>query len=360
MAKKNLSPLVVKYFLLLFFITILMAGRLLWPLASTLILSLLLVNLFRPVYNFLHRYMSASLASLLTCSLIVILVFVPLFFFVNALSREAAAYLQYIQEMHLGVKVKDFLQHSAMLDRLQSRFHSLGITFNPDTLSQELNNYARIMGMFLYGKASAWAANIVNFVIDFALMVLISFFLLIDYERLVDFVKRLSPLPDEQEEQLIDKFQGISQAIILGNGICGILQGLAGGILFTYLGINAPILWGGIMAVMAFLPIVGIGIILVPTAALFFVKGHLGLAIFIIIFYVITSISIDSLLKPKLVGRQMKMHTLLVFLSLIGGLSVFGVLGIIYGPLIITAFLTMADIYTKNYDSFVKGTGRDD
>ncbi len=216
------------------------------------------------------------------------------------------------------------------------------------------------MGMFLYGKASAWAANIVNFVIDFALMVLISFFLLIDYERLVDFVKRLSPLPDEQEEQLIGKFQGISQAIILGNGICGILQGLAGGILFTYLGVNAPILWGGIMAVMAFLPIVGIGIILVPTAALFFVKGHLGLAIFIMIFYVITSISIDSLLKPKLVGRQMKMHTLLVFLSLIGGLSVFGVLGIIYGPLIITAFLTMADIYTKNYDSYVKSTGRND
>jgi predicted PurR-regulated permease PerM len=352
--QKHLSPFIVKYFLLLFAITILLVGRLLWPFVSILILSFLLVNLFQPIYNFINRYTSKPFASLLTCSLIILLVFVPLTFFVSSLSQEAAAYLQYIQDIHLSVKIKDFIQHNSIIANLQERLSAFGITFNPDNFSQEFNNYARLFGVFVYDKASAWAANILNFIIDFTLMFLTIFFLLVDYDRLVDFIQKLSPLPNDQEAQLITKFQDISKAIILGNGICGLIQGIAGGLLFAYLGINAPILWGGIMGVMAFLPIVGIGIILIPAAIIFFISSQMGLAIFIIIFYLFLSLSVDTLLKPKLVGSRVKMNTLLVFLSILGGLSVFGMLGIIYGPLIITAFLTMSEIYLKNYDHHIK------
>ncbi len=334
-----------------------MAGRLLWPFFSILILSFLLVNLFRPTYKLLTRHTSRPFASLLTCSLIIILVFVPLTFFVNSLSKEATAYLQYLKEVHLSTQIKDFIQHNSIISSLQIRLANLGIKFNPDDFSQEFNNYARMFGLLIYSKASAWAANILNFVIDFSLMIVISFFLLIDYDRLVHFIQRLSPLPNNQERQLINKFQDISKAIILGNGICGLIQGIAGGLLFLYLNINAPILWGGVMGVMAFLPIVGIGIILIPTAIIYFVNGHIGLAIFIAIFYLVLSLSIDSLLKPKLVGNRVKMAPLIVFLAILGGLSVFGVLGIIYGPLIITAFLTMSEIYLKNYDKYIKTTG---
>jgi len=354
MENKPLSPYIVKYFLLLFVITILFMGRLLWPFSSILILSFLLVNLFRPTYDFINRYTSKPFASFLTCSLIVILVFVPLVFFASSLSQEASAYLQNIKDIHLSVKIKDFIQHNSIITNLQARLSTFGITFNPDNFSQEFNNYARMFGVLVYAKASGWAANILNFIIDFTLMILAIFFLLIDYDRLVDFIQHLSPLPNDQEAQLITKFQDISKAIILGNGICGLLQGVAGGLLFAYLGINAPILWGGIMGVMAFLPIVGIGIVLVPTAIIYFISAQVGLAIFIVIFYLVLSISVDSLLKPKLVGRKAKMNTLLVFLSLLGGLNVFGVLGIIYGPLIVTAFLTMSEIYLKNYDYHIR------
>lgn len=360
MAKKTINPFVLKYFLLLFTITILLTGYLLWPFVSILILAILLSNLFRPIYNFYRRYTSPQFASLLTCGLIVLLVFVPLTFFANSISQEAVSYLQYLQDIHLGLKLKAFIQHSTFIATLQDRLHNtFGIKFNPDNFSQEFSNYARMFSLLLYDKASAWAANIFNFIIHFSLMILISFFLLIDYDRLVDFLQRLSPLPNDQEDQLIDKFQDISKAIILGNGICGLLQGLAGGLLFAYLGINAPILWGGIMGIMAFLPIVGVGIILIPTAIIFFIKGQLGLAIFIAIFYLVLTLSVDSLLKPNLVGRKVKMNTLLIFLTIIGGLSVFGVLGIIYGPLIITAFLTMSEIYLKDYDPYIKATGRE-
>jgi predicted PurR-regulated permease PerM len=113
-------------------------------------------------------------------------------------------------------------------------------------------------------------------------------------------------------------------------------------------------LWGGIMAILAFLPIVGIAFVLVPASFILFLKGKIGLAIFMLIFYAALSFSVEYLLKPWMVGERVKMHTLLVFLSIIGGLSVYGVLGIIYGPLIVTAFLSLADIYRTNYQDYVK------
>lgn len=352
------TPLILKFFLLLFFVSILMVGRLLWPFVSIVILSLLLVNIFRPIYKYMTRYMSDHFASLLTCFLIILLVFIPLTYFVIELSKEGIAYFNFIKGINFAVKTRELIQNSALFGKFQTLLDRYGIALQTEDISNNLAAFARTIGLFFYTKMSAWAANVIHFIISFSLMILTIFFLLIDYERLVDFIFRLSPLPEDQENQLINKFQEIAQAILLGNGICGILQGVLGGLLFAYFQLGSPILWGGIMAVMAFLPIVGVGAVLLPTALIFLLKGSVGKAIFTTVFYFILSMSVEYLLKPKLVGHQVKMHTLIVFLSIIGGLSVFGVLGIIYGPLIITAFLTLADIYLKNYAKFVNGTSK--
>jgi predicted PurR-regulated permease PerM len=188
-----------------------------------------------------------------------------------------------------------------------------------------------------------------SFVMQFCFLILVIFFLLIEIERLIRFITRLSPLPDDQDTLLMNKFLEISGVILVGNGISGLFQGLMGGILFALLGINSPVLWGAIMAVLAFLPIFGIGLVLLPTAAILLLAGSTGQAVITVIFYVILSFSVEYLLKPKFVGSHVKMHTLLVFLAIIGGMAMFGVLGIIYGPLIVTAFLTLTDIYLKEY-----------
>ncbi len=88
-----------------------------------------------------------------------------------------------------------------------------------------------------------------------------------------------------------------------------------------------------------------------------FIKESIEQLVWFIVFYLILSVSVDNLLKPKLVGQRVKMHTLLVFLSIIGGLNIFGILGIIYGPLVITAFLTLTDIYRTNYQTMVNPLG---
>ena len=197
-------------------------------------------------------------------------------------------------------------------------------------------------------------ANIVNFVVDFFFMLLIVFYLLIDSQRLVSFIVGLSPLPDDQDEKLIQKFKDMAGAILIGNGLGGLIQGTLGGIVFAFFGFRSPFLWGVIMALLAFLPIVGVGAVFMPAALYLILQGRLAAGIFFIVFYIVLSGGIEYLFKPKLVGKRVQMHTLLVFLSIIGGLKLFGILGIIYGPLVVTAFLTLTDIYESSYQRIVE------
>ena len=123
--------------------------------------------------------------------------------------------------------------------------------------------------------------------------------------------------------------------------------------MFAILGLNSPILWVCIMAILAFLPIFGIGLVMIPTAIIIIIGGHIAKGIFLFIYYLVLSLSVEYFLKPKLVGTQVKMHTLLVLLAILGGLAVYGILGIIYGPLIVTAFLTLSDIYMTKYEKHI-------
>jgi predicted PurR-regulated permease PerM len=353
---KPFSPLVFRYFLLLFLVSFLLLGRLLWPFFSILIVSFLLAGLFQPVFKFLHVRLrfSGQFSSLVTCNLIILVVFVPLTIFVLALSKEVLGLYPIIKGKNLALLLQQLLVENEVVIRLKDLFGVFGIELHPERFSSALSEFAKVAGLFLYNQASSWAANIMNFVFSFFMMVIVIFFLLIDQERFISYVLELSPLPDQQERQLFRKFEEIAKAVLVGNGICGLLQGFLGGTLFMLFNISSPILWGGIMAILAFLPIVGIGIVLVPAAVILFLKGKIGLAIFMLVFYAALSFSVEYLLKPWMVGGRVKMHTLLVFLSILGGLSVYGVLGIIYGPLIVTAFLSFADIYRDNYSEYVR------
>jgi predicted PurR-regulated permease PerM len=353
---KTFSPLVFRYFLLLFFVSFLLLGRLLWPFFSILILSFLLSGLFQPVFKLFHSRFkfSQQFSSLVTCFLIVILVFVPLMIFVVALSKEVIGIYPLIKGKNLALMLQQLLAENQTVLRLKEMFAGFGITLHPERVTGTLSEFGKVAGLFLYNQASFWAANIMNFVVSFFMMVIVIFFLLIDQERFISYVLELSPLPDQQERQLIKKFEEIAKAVLVGNGLCGLLQGFLGGALFMFIGISSPILWGGVMAILAFLPIFGIGLVLVPTSAIFFLKGQVGAAIFLLIFYATLTFSVEYILKPWMVGGRVKMHTLIVFLSILGGLSVYGVLGIIYGPLIVTAFLSLADIYRDNYSEHVR------
>ncbi len=349
-----LSPMRIRFFIMVFFIAIFFFGRILLPLWPILVLSFLLTNLFRPVYLFMAKKLPESSSSILTCLLIIAIVFIPLFFFIDALTGEALSLYQWGKNSRLPMKIQNLIQNSSHFTNLVNSLQEMGVDFRVSQVSDALTDFAKMAGLFLYNQASAWAANAVQFLFMFFMMMLVIFFLLIDQPKIIDYIVKLSPMPDDEDRLLIQKFEEIANAVLKGNGVCGIIQGILAGSLFAILGLNAPILWGCVMAILAFLPIFGIGLVMIPTAILVAVNGKVGTGIFILFFYMVLSFSMEYLVKPKMVGEQVKMHTLLVFLSIIGGLSVYGVLGIIYGPLIMTAFLTLSEIYITKYDKYIQ------
>ncbi len=354
---ENISRnLIFWFFVLCFLVSFLLLGKLLYPFLSILVMAAVVSSIFHPLYRYLQRpkYIGRSFASVITCFCVFLILFIPIVFFVGILTQEAYNLYQAARDAGINDQVTHFLNQTQVLDKVNAILEPFDIQFTGEQLKTTISTASKNVGLFLYQQATSLASNTLSFVVNFFLMLLVVFFLLIDGHRLVTFIVDLSPLPSDQDQMLINKFNDMAGAILIGNGICGLIQGVLGGLAFWVLGIPSAFLWGVIMALLAFLPIVGIAAVFLPAAVFVFLKGRVAAAVFMVIFYLVVSGGIEYGFKPRLVGQRVKMHTLMVFFSIIGGLKVFGILGIIYGPLIATAFLTLTDIYRANYQWLVE------
>jgi predicted PurR-regulated permease PerM len=321
-------------------------------------MAAVVTGVFSPVYRIINikDKINPPFSSLLTCVLIFLVLFVPTALFIGILTKEAYNLYTAAKDAALYDQLQNLIAGNIWIDKAKIILVKLNIKLSGEELNKILSELAKTVGLFLYEQARAIASNMFAFVINFFLMLLVVYFLLIDGQKLINFIFDLSPLPKEQNEALIQKFKDLSGAIIVGNGLGGLIQGIAGGIAFAFVGFQSPFLWGVIMAILAFLPFVGIGAVFIPAIIYLFLQSRIGAGIFIIIIYLILSVGVEYLFKTKLVGDKVKMHTLLVFFSVMGGLKVFGMLGIIYGPLVVTSFLTLTDIYRANYQQIVESS----
>ncbi|GAB6094879.1 AI-2E family transporter [Desulfatiferula olefinivorans] len=346
--------LILWFFLALFVLSFFLLGKLFWPFLAVIVLASVVTGIFYPVYRLVARKLPPAYASLLTCILIFFIVFIPLVLFIVILAREAHGFVIYIRDANLATQIIALLENKKVLERLNGFLANFDITLTYNELVKPISDLGKFTGLFLLNQANAIAGHLLNFVINFLLMLVITYYLLIDGKRLVWFIIDLSPLPNEEDVILFKKFKEMSGAVLIGNGLSGLIQGVAGGIIFALFGLPSPIIWGVIMGFLAFLPIVGIGIVFVSASFFMFLNGRMVACIALLVLYALLSGGVEYLFKPILVGKQVKMHALLVFLSIIGGLYMSGILGIIYGPLIVTFFLTLTDIYNSKYRAFIE------
>lgn len=354
MSDSSPRDIILWFFLALFLVSCFLLGWLLWPFVSVIVLAAVITGIFNPVYRFLNRKFNPTVSSLITCLIIFFVLFIPVSVFVGILANEAYDMYLSARGALLSNPFKELIENSKIVDRINAILANFSITITGDEVNKAIAELGRAVGLYLYEQARSMTANILNVLVNFFFMLLIIFYLLVDSHRLVAFIVRLSPLPNDQDEKLIQKFKDMAGAILIGNGLGGLIQGTLGGVVFAFYGFKSPFFWGVIMALLAFLPIVGIGAIFLPAAIYLFLQGRIGTGIFFVLFYAVLSCGIEYFFKPKLVGQRVQMHTLLVFLAIIGGLKLFGILGIIYGPLVVTAFLTLSDIYESSYQRIVE------
>lgn len=333
-----------------FLLSILLVGWLFWPFGSTIVMAAVVTGMFYVLYERLNRKLTPVLSSLITCLVVFLVVLLPIVVFIGILTQEAYDLYLMGRTAQISTQVQKVLESSRFVATVNQFLDLVGVQLTAEEIKNAFSEMGKTVGLFLYRQTQATAQNILSFFINIFIMLLICYYLFIDGKRLMAFLMELSPLPRDQEEQLVKKFQDMAGAILIGNGLCGVIQGVLGGAVFALFGLQSPLLWGVVMGLLAFLPIVGIGVVFLPATIILFVNGRIAAGIFFILFYTFITICIEYLFKPRIVGHRVQMHTLLVFLSIIGGLNLFGILGIVYGPLVMTAFLTLTDIYHRNYE----------
>ncbi len=346
-------PIQRRTFGLFFFVALLMLVLVLRPFWHLLVLALILTSAFHPVYKRLVTRTGSRMASVATCTIITLCVFIPLLFCILQIANEIPTVIQMGKDNPLLVGLLKSLQNNTLFLGTREFLASFGIHVQLDDIPNLIADLTKTVGVFVYSQVSAWATNIMRSVLLFCIMIMVVYYLLIEFKHLSEFLLRLSPLPERQNRFLISRFANSAGAILFGNTLSGVIQGVCGGVYFAVMGLQSPVLWGTMMAIAAFMPIVGVGLILLPTALILYLNDHGWQALITVAFYLLLTLSVDYFFKPRFVGGQAQLPPLLVLLSIIGGLSLFGIMGLIYGPLAVTAFLTLADMYERDYQPYV-------
>lgn len=188
-------------------------------------------------------------------------------------------------------------------------------------------------------------------VIGFCLTFYLLFFFLRDRRVALQSLRSLSPLAEVEMDRMFGRVSDTIYATIYGTLAVSSVQGLLGGLMFWWLGLPAPLLWGVVMAVLAVVPVLGAFIVWIPAALFLVLEGSWGKSLILALWGIIVVGTIDNLLRPILVGNRLKLHTVLAFMSVVGGLILFGPAGLILGPLALTVTTVLLEIWRSRVAS---------
>ncbi len=304
--------------------------------------------LARPLYRRILRAVRnrQSLAALITTLIVVLVILIPLGLLGLAVTQQAIGLYQRVSSGEVNVQaVVEFVERA--VPAVTGLLEDFGVSV--ESIENALRNSAVAAGEWGATKAVAIGQSTITLLVFFVLMLYFLFFFIRDAERILDWIIRALPLGDEREMRLFKKFAEVSRATMKGTLVVAIVQGGIGGVLFAIAGINAAVFWGVVMAVASLLPVVGTALIWVPAAIIMFATGAIWEGILIFAGGTILVGMVDNFLRPILVGYDTKMPDYLVLLTTLGGLALFGLAGVVLGPLVGAMFLVVWEMMAEEY-----------
>jgi predicted PurR-regulated permease PerM len=296
-----------------------------------------------PLYSRLKKWFRGrrSLASITTIILMIFVIVLPLAGLLGIITAQAIKVGEVVkpwveQQLSEPDAISNALKSIPFIDKLEP--------YRNPILEKAGEMVGSVSG-FLISRLSSVALGTVNFLFMLFIMMYTMFFFLMDGDKLIEKILYYLPLEDHDERRILDKFTSVTRATLKGTAVIGILQGGLAGLAFAVVGIPSPVFWGAIMTVLSVIPGIGSGLVWGPAAIILAATGHLAKAIGLAVFCAAVVGSLDNLLRPVLVGRDTQMHELMIFFGTLGGLIMFGVVGVIIGPIIAALFVTVWDIY---------------
>ena len=303
---------------------------------------------FFPAYNAIKGRLGGreTVASGVTLIVVLLVAIIPVMWIVSVVASQAAGLYVNIRSGEIDVGAV-FDWFNAKLPVVVSWLESMGI--DAEKLPAVASSFGLRVSQFLANTLVGFGQNIVRFSLMFTLMLYILFFVFRDGQRILDAAILAVPLDEDKKQELLMRFAEVSRATIKGTAIIGVVQGGIGGIAFAALGIPSAALWGVLMVLMSVVPAVGPALVWMPATLYFFAVGqYVQGAILLIVGGVFISLA-DNVLRPILVGRDTRMPDYLVLVSTLGGLLLFGLAGVVIGPMIAALFISVWGMAAKEY-----------
>lgn len=335
-----------RYVVPVIFVAILVLGIfIIKPFIIPLLTSAAIAYIFYPVFRWVKKWIKNDTASALIVSiLIILLITVPVIIAVNTVSKEAYA-------IYLGGKQildnKDVLQECTLsaCDVIRERWGDTRIQFYAQRILEAGTN-------FLIESGSKFVLSIPKKIVEVFITFFAVFYLLRDGRKLTARIRNLLKTKRDHKERILQRFNEVTYAVVYGNLLVAFIQGVIGAIGLFIFGVSSPLTWGFLMFLFALIPYIGTGIIWVPASLIMVAGGVLsntgsliGKGVGLFLYCLVFVAPVDNLLKPKIIGKKSGIHPVIVLVGILGGIMLFGIPGIVVGPVALAMALTFIDVY---------------
>jgi predicted PurR-regulated permease PerM len=318
------------------------------PFLPALVWALTAAVLALPLHRRLERRLKhPNAAAAVSLSLLALLVFIPLIFVGHQLFGVLSTGVASLQDQLASGELQRFVESQPLLARLINL-----VAGQMDAAS-------------IFGNVAAWLTNLGASILRSSLAnvvtVLLTFYLLFyflrDHREALLQSKMLSPFTESETDYLFGRVSDTIHAIIFGTVIAAAVQGALGGAMFWLLGLPDPLFWGLVMALLAIIPVLGAFVVWIPAALYLAVTGEWGKAAILAAWGSLAIGGIDNILHPVLAGGRLRLHTVPTFISIVGGLMLFGASGLILGPLAVTITIAILEVWRARADAAETRTG---
>ena len=337
--------------LLLIILAVILFYILLKPLLNIFLASIILTYVFYPLYTRIKKPLKyENLSILITLVLIVLIFLMPFIFVASQIPRQSAQIYNYVEE---NIVKKDYFD----LECKDSGFGKCAVVnfvsgsgyFNFDEIINAV--FKKITEIATY-----IVVRIPNTIVGIALALFISFFLFKDGKKLLNNIVQMIPLDKKHSKKLVEQFGQVTYSVVFAHIIVAIAQGALGTIGFYIFGVESAIFWGVIMAIFALIPLIGPAIIWIPTSIFLIINGiinssywAMGMGIGLFLYGIFIISLVDNLLRIKLIGGKADVHPLTILVGIIGGINLFGIMGVFIGPIALSLLITFFKDFSGKY-----------
>lgn len=325
------------------------------PFLLAIFTAALFAALTRPLYLWFVDLFNGNryLASAINLLLLVLMVLLPLTILISIFVAQAAT----VAETVTPLVVKAMRQPGFLTDWLKDLPIYDDLLPYEGQITAKVSEAIEALGKILVSSLSFVALGTLNMLVMVLVFLYTLFFFQVDGPRVVARILYYLPLHDDDEARMLVKFTTVTRAMVKGTLLIGLLQGSLAGIAFAVAGLSNAVFWGTVMVVLSIVPGIGSAVVWLPASILLIVQGHVTAGVGLLVFCALVVGSIDNVLRPILVGKDANMHELMIFFGTLGGLLMFGMAGLLIGPLVASLFITVWDIYGETFREFLPLVG---